>query len=355
MAPNKKSGPSLPGPQILPPKKPAEKRPRQDTPSPAKENPESVDWQVRIQEDVDWAKGEIGSATLRFKTDKIASLSESVVNFLSVTLVDILVRNANTASDMYGELCTTKQENAMLKGKLDKVEGELEQAKMCRRKVEAKASKKDMEEKVKTASTQFKVMNLDLGGTITDRKELHEAARKALDDKVRSDLRDAYNALIKKATFKVLAAKPIKRQGETGEIWTAPVLVTIEDRDSRWQVEDALRKSKVFPSFHWPREMVDNVKAYRQVIDRMGFSDQEYYVRIRPEQRDGSWRIKADAKCKADGPNGKFFSVAAFDLPPLDPELRTLCDSWLKPVWVSRLVTEGDSDSITAEDIIMNL
>jgi hypothetical protein len=131
--------------------------------------------------------------------------------------------------------------------------------------------------------------------------------------------------------------------------------VTIEDRDSRWQVEDALRKSKVYPSFHWPREMVDNVKAYRQVIERMGFSDKEYYVRIRPEHRDGSWRIKADAKCKADGTNGKFAPVAAFDLPPLDPELRTLCDSWLKPVWVSRMVTEGDSDSLTAEDIMMNL
>jgi hypothetical protein len=110
-----------------------------------------------------------------------------------------------------------------------------------------------MEDKVKVSATQFKVMNLDLGGAYTDRKEMQDAARKALETKVRSDLRAEYDNKIKQATLKVLAAKPIKRQSDSGEIWTALVLVTIEDRDSRWQVEDMLRKSKVYPSFHWPR------------------------------------------------------------------------------------------------------
>jgi hypothetical protein len=264
MAPGKKSGPTIPGPQILPGKKPAEKRPRQDTPSPTKEASETtVNWQKRIQDDVEWAKGQIGTAALGFKTNSIANLSESVVGFINGPLVRILVRNANTASDMCDAIFEKQQENLILQGKLEKVEAELEQAKMCRRKVEAKASKKDMEDKVKVSATQFKVMNLDLGGAYTDRKEMHDAARKALETKVRSDLRAEYDNKIKQATLKVLAAKPIKRQSDSGEIWTAPVLVTIEDRDSRWQVEDMLRKSKVYPSFHWPREMVDNIKAYR--------------------------------------------------------------------------------------------
>jgi hypothetical protein len=215
-----------------------------------------------------------------------------------------------------------------------------------------------MEEKVKSAAVQFKVMNLDFGGAYTDRKELHDAARKAMESKVRSDLRAAYDEKIRQATIKVLAAKPIKKQGESGEFWTAPVLVTIEDRETRWQVEDTLRKSKVYPSFHWPREMMDNIKAYRQVVTQMGFEDSEYYVRIRPEQRDGSWRIKADAKSKAEDSSGKFFPVAAFDLPPMDPALRSLCDSWLRPIWTSRFVTDSNSNmesSLTADDIIYNL
>jgi hypothetical protein len=250
-------------------------------------------------------------------------------------------------------------ENNQLKGKLTKVEEKLEMAKMCRTKVEAKASKKDMEDKVKVASTQFKVMNLDLGGAITDRKELNEAAIKALEAKVRTDLHAAYDEKIKAASIRVLASKPFKRQVESGEIWTAPILVTIEDQNSRWQVEDTLRKSKVFPSFHWPQEMLDNVKAYRQVITKMGFTDEDYYIRIRPEQRDGSWRIKADAKSKAEDSTGRFFPVAAFDLPPLDPALRTMCDSWLRPIWTSRYATAETSNdmdsSITEEDIMYNL
>jgi hypothetical protein len=277
---------------------------------------------------------------------------------LSVTLVEILERNATTAGNMYGELFQTQQKNLQLQGKLDKVEEELEQAKLCRRKVEAKSSKKDMEEKVKSAAVQFKVMNLDFGGAYTDRKELHDAARKAMESKVRSDLRAAYDEKIRQATIKVLAAKPIKKQGESGEFWTAPVLVTIEDRETRWQVEDTLHKSKVYPSFHWPREMMDNIKAYRQVVTQMGFEDSEYYVRIRPEQRAGSWRIKADAKSKAEDSSGKFFPVAAFDLPPMDPALRSLCDSWLRPIWTSRFVTDSNSNmesSLTTDDIIYNL
>jgi hypothetical protein len=167
---------------------------------------------------VDWAKNAIGTAVLKFKTDSPANLGKSIGDFCTITLVDILVRNSNTTSDLCSALIESKVENTQLKGKLAKVEEELELAKMCRTKVEAKASKKDMEDKVKVASTQFKVMNLDLGGAITDRKEMNEAARKAIEAKVRNDLRAAYDEKIKAAYIQVLASKPFKRQVESGEI-----------------------------------------------------------------------------------------------------------------------------------------
>jgi hypothetical protein len=52
--------------------------------------------------------------------------------------------------------------------------------------------------------------------------------------------------------------------------------------------------------------------------------------------------------------------VAAFDLPPLDPALHSMCDSWLRPIWVSRYATateeeDGMDSSITTEDIMFNL
>jgi hypothetical protein len=188
-------------------------------------------------------------------------------------------------------------------------------------------------------------------------RELTEAAKKALLEKVRSDLRSEYDDKIKDTSLRVLAPKAFKRQGENGGFWTAPFLVTIRDRETRWQAEDLLRKSKVFPGFHWPREMVDSVKAYRKVVEDMGFSDQSHYVRIRPEQRDGSWRIRADAMEKES--ISKFLPVASFRLPLLDDSLHTGNNDWLKPVWVLRFVRDSeqqdDSEQITAEDIIMNL
>jgi hypothetical protein len=353
----RKNGPILTGPIMLPSKKPAEKRPRQGTPT---KEVGGTDWNSRINSDMEWAKGQIGTAALGFKTNSIGSLSQSVVEFFSTTLVSILERNANTLSDMCTELSAAQDDNGKLTAELESVKDELDMAKLGRCKVEAKASKRDMEEKVKVAATQFKVMDIDVGGAFTDRKELTEAAKKALQSKVRSDLRSSYDEKIKQASVRVLSSKAFKRQGESGEFWTAPILVTIQDRETRWQVEDTLRKSKVFPGFHWPREMVDSVKAYRKVVEDMGFTDQDHYVRIRPELRDGLWRVRADAKVKENTGtgNGKFMPIASFDLPSMEPGLRSSNNDWLKPVWVSRhakpATQEDDSDQITAEDIIMS-
>jgi hypothetical protein len=112
--------------------------------------------------------------------------------------------------------------------------------KASRDKVEVRASRKDMEDKVKVASTQFKVMDLNIGKDFVDRKAMTEAAKAAIQAKVRSDLRKDYDEKIKAATFRVLARDTHKRNVDGQEVWTAPVLVTIQDRDSRWKVESWL-------------------------------------------------------------------------------------------------------------------
>jgi hypothetical protein len=332
----------LSGPAMLPSRPPAEKRPRQETPT---KEQRGTDWQGRINGDMEWAKTKVGEAVLAFKTDKIVNLASSVTDFFNGTLVSIFERQASTLSDLCGELNQSKDANVKLTSELEKVKEELDQAKMCRTKVEAKTSKRDMEDKVKISVTQFKVSDLNVGGAIADRKELAEAAKKAMAAKVRSDLRKAFDEKIKHATFKVLANKPFKRQDSNGgEFWTAPVLVTIQDRENRWEVENMLRKSNVFPGFHWPKEMVDSVKAYRQVVADMGYSDNDYYVRIRPEERDGSMRVRADVKPK--GSMERFVPLASFELPPLDENLKKNNSDWTKPVWVNRLHSQASAQAV---------
>jgi hypothetical protein len=228
--------------------------------------------------------------------------------------------------------------------------------KASRDKVEVRASRRDMEDKVKVASTQFKVMDLNIGKDFVDRKAMTEAAKAAIQAKVRSDLRKDYDEKIKAATFRVLARDTHKRNVDGQEVWTAPVLVTIEDRDSRWKVEDHLHKSKVSPGFHWPREMVDNIKAYRGSLEKLGVKEAENFIRIRPEERDGVWKIRADAKPKVG--NGRFIPVASFDMPPMDDNLKAPMPTWATPTWTKQGITRQDrtkADELTEDDIMYNL
>jgi hypothetical protein len=124
----------------------------------------------------------------------------------------------------------------------------------------------------------------------------------------------------------------------------------------------------MYPGFHWPREMVDNVKVYRKVVKDMGFPDSAFYIRIRPEERDGTWKIRADVKPK-EGMDVKFVSVASFDIPPLDENLKKFIPGWAKPTWVRKSAgaaggtstaptsggAAGDVIDFTEDDVIYNM
>jgi hypothetical protein len=198
-----------------------------------------------------------------------------------------------------------------------------------------------------------------------DRKEILVAAKEAITNKVRSDLRKEFDDRIRHATLKVVSSKTFKRECEGKQVWTAPVLLTVPDRENRWAIENCLRSSKMFPGFHWPREMVDNVKVFRKVIKDMGYSDNAYYIRIRPEDRDGTWKIRADVKPK-EGQDVKFVSVASFDIPPMDDNLKKFIPGWAKPTWVRKVsggrgenqgATDGDTVDVdfTEDDVIYNM
>jgi hypothetical protein len=225
------------------------KRPRVETNSPVKETV-GTDWHGRIAGDTEWIKGKIGTAALGIKTDSVKALAESLNNIVTVTLVEIYERQASTASDLCTEVSHLNAENLELKAKLAKQEENIISVKACKDKVEVKASRKEMEEKVRIATTQVKLTNLDFGKPLEDRREMVAKAKEVITAKVRTDLRKEYDERIKNASFKILSGKTFKAQVEGKEVWTAPVLITIADKENRWGVENCLRSSKLFPGFH---------------------------------------------------------------------------------------------------------
>jgi hypothetical protein len=57
------------------------------------------------------------------------------------------------------------------------------------------------------------------------------------------------------------------------------------------------------------------------------------YIRIRPYERDGRVKIRADLKAKEG--NGRFSAKASWEAPPLCPEVRKKAKEHLKPIWAS--------------------
>ena len=76
--------------------------------------------------------------------------------------------------------------------------------------------------------------------------------------------------------------------------------------------------------------MLEPVKTLRQAIIDAGVDGNVNYIRIRPDDRDGRIRIKADVKSKEG--QSKFTARASWAVPAFDPTLRA--GDWAVPVMV---------------------
>jgi hypothetical protein len=147
-------------------------------------------------------------------------------------------------------------------------------------------SRKEMTEKVKVSAKQFKVFDVDFKKEIGDRKELLAAAKSCILEQISDSRKKKYEDLVRTATMQVLARQTTKRKlkDTDTDIWTAPILFTVEDRETRWELEDTLRSNGLYPTFHWDRYMLDSVKEMRTrlVAD---YPEDKFMIRIRPEEK----------------------------------------------------------------------
>ena len=188
-----------------------------------------------------------------------------------------------------------------------------------------------METQLREGVTKVEVMDLDFGACLTDRKQLIETGKAILREKVRSDLRARFDTLMTQGSLAVIARATAKRAYPEGDRWTAPVLLTVKDRETRWEIEDILRQSKCYLSFHWPKEMIEPVKILRKAVVDGGTSDTINYIRIRPEERDGKLKIRADVKPKEG--TAKFALKATWTVPAYDNNIRPA--GWSTPTWAN--------------------
>jgi hypothetical protein len=117
-------------------------------------------------------------------------------------------------------------------------------------KLEVKASSKEMEERLKTATTQFKVMDMNIGKNTDNRAEILTKGMAAI-----KEMQDEWTRLTERVDVTPLVRKTSKP--------TAPLLFTVQDKTKRWRMEEILLNSKIYPGFHWPQEMMTVLKGGR--------------------------------------------------------------------------------------------
>jgi hypothetical protein len=269
----------------------------------------------------------------KLSAKSVKDLKDGMERMFSSVFIPYLEKNANLMSNMCSEIARLEEALEASEEKEEEAVNRIAELEKLRETSDVKLSKAEMGKKMEIAQTQVKLLDIDFGKCYDDPKDLNKAAKEAIAARVRSDEKEKYDNLIRNAVVQVLARQTTRRKNFNGdsEIWTAPVVLTIQERAARWEMEDVLRKSKMFPTFHWPKEFLEPMKKIKDELKKGGVDDNTHYTRIRPEMKDGKWRIRADTKPKSG--EGKFTLRATWPIMAADTSIRESDKDWAKPTW----------------------
>ncbi len=192
-------------------------------------------------------------------------------------------------------------------------------------------SEKDMEEKIGVAMCNLKLLDFNFGEITQDRIGMVRTVVKGLRGDVHPDDRYSFDKIMRRTRIQIMGKSTELRKGRDRTIYTVPVLLECQDRSEADDLDATLRRAGYFCSFHWPQESMEFVTMIREEVRKQGFPEQSHYVKVRPEVRSGTVRIRADTKAK----NGGRWSMAAvWQCPPLNKEWWGLIEGLQKPIIV---------------------
>ena len=206
-----------------------------------------------------------------------------------------------------------------LEGKIREVETRLEADRSARDRGARKESVWQMKEKIKMSNRQLKYVDIDFGRQTSDRREIVEKTIGYMREDVNISDRKRLDVIIRRTKFVVLGKSTVERTLEGQRIHNVPVLLEFRTEGDKVEVEDIMRSVQWFPVYHWPVECVEFVKGARASIREEGYSEQNCFIKIRPEEREGKFQIKAEVKERGQG--ARFRLVAVWEIPPVDKDM----------------------------------
>jgi hypothetical protein len=203
-----------------------------------------------------------------------------------------------------------------LEAKREDMQATLDSLTEHRVKTRTRDSIKEMEKVVDESQCCLKLLNVNVGKETSDRREI---VRRTIEE-VRyfvkeGDLR--YLDSVLRRTKIVIMGRSTQRWEDGDEFcYSVPTLFQCRDRRDVDELEGILRAAGYFPSYHWPREMMEFVEGVRSEVRKEGFGQDSHYVRVRPEKRDGKVMVKAEVKRK-EGVD-RFVIKGLWACPPFD-------------------------------------
>jgi hypothetical protein len=161
-----------------------------------------------------------------------------------------------------------------------------------------KASEREMEEKVKSASCSLKILDMDLGELMEDRARMVRTVIAGMKGDVYPDDRRSYERIMRRTRVIILGRKTVASSSRGRTVYTVPVLLECQNKIDAGDLDVILKKAGYFSTFHWPQEMVSFVEGVRDEVRKMGYRENTHYIRVRPEERGGGVQVRADVKEK---------------------------------------------------------
>jgi hypothetical protein len=181
-----------------------------------------------------------------------------------------------------------------------------------------RGSEKEMEEKVRVACCNLKIMDIDFGEVTEDRRWMVRTAMSTMRADVYPEDRQVHEKIMRRTRVVIMGRKTMATTYKGRSVFTVPVLLECQSKVDAGELDAILRRAGYFSAFHWPQEIMEFVNGVREEVRKMGYKDQTHYVRIRPEEKGGCMQIRADVKEKN---GGRFQAKAVWQCPPLNQQL----------------------------------
>jgi hypothetical protein len=175
-------------------------------------------------------------------------------------------------------------------------------------------STKEMEDKIVEAQCAVKLLDIDIGCETEDKREIVRKTINSLRAYTRVEDVKWLDKILSRTKIVILGRCTVRREGRSGDEYTVPTLFQCRDRRDTEDLDGMLREAGWYPSFHWPKEVLEMVNHARDEVRKQGYSERDYYVKVRPERREGRIMLRAEAKAKS---GGRYMLKGLFLCPPL--------------------------------------